>query len=171
MAMAADSTNVYKVIETGLWAIFEADAVWAGLVQPKNRLKYNLRAKPNPEDDVRITADMPAARIVPNGWKRVGRATNSVTIEQSYSLEIFTGDLRTCWYYNDVKLASQVVAMRTTQTNPGWSMPTGTTFQKVEMDTGEESIGVDATSKVPNGWTAALDLKVTFTFDVAVTTA
>ena len=172
MPSGSQTNNVYKVIEAGLWAIFEANANFAATVLPRNRIKYNVLAQPDPEEEVRLTADTPAVRIMPGGWRRDARGSNMVSIAQTYTLEVFTGDQRTNWYYNDVKLAAQIVAMKTMRVIPTWTMPTGTVLQKIEMDSGSDQLtNIPSEAQTQRGWTAAMNITVHFSFDVLEVTS
>lgn len=174
MSMPSNSAteNVYKVIETGLWAIFEANANFVATVAAHNRIKHNVNAQPDPSESVRLTSDLPAVRIIPSGWRRDARGSNMVAVVQSYTLQVFTGDQRTSWYYNDVKLAAQLVVLKTMRVAPAWSMPTGTTLQKIEMDSGtDEMTDVPMEAVTQQGWQSAMTINVHFSFDVLAVTS
>lgn len=65
-----------------LWALLEADATWAGLVDPTNRIKYH-EGKRDPEDDRGVSAGkVPACGIYPTDFAgfQVGRPAPGVPV-------------------------------------------------------------------------------------------
>lgn len=174
MTMPSNSatTNVLKVVHAGLWAIFEADVNFAACVEQLNRIAYNNNDQPAPELAARLTSDSPAVRIVPNGWTRPARGSNMFAMAQSFELQVLTNDQRTSWYYDDVKLAAILVVMRTMGALPSWSMPTGTTLQKIEMDSGTDQLAdIPTDGQTTRGWVGALTITVHFSFNVQAVTS
>jgi len=81
-------------------------------------------------------------------------------------------ELNTSWYYDDVKLAAIIVVMRTMGALPSWSMPTGTTLQKIEMDSGTDQLAdIPTDGQTTRGWVGALTITVHFSFNVQAVTS
>jgi len=158
--MPQSDDNPFKVIERGLWTLLEANAQFADLVKLQNRIKYSVTAQPNPGADARLDSELPEVSLRPNGCKWSNRGSNSTVIDQTFAIDVLTGDKRTTWYYSDVKWALIQVVVKSLRTLPSWSMPTGCTLLKVWYDGSTDEL--EAGEGIRDGWTMLMNITVSF---------
>ena len=84
--------NPWTAVLDQLWFVLETDAIFAAVVQPGNRIKFD---KQNPFKDTKQNADCPEVIIEPvTGQEGQAFTSLAAKTQQHFSIQITTLDLR-----------------------------------------------------------------------------
>lgn len=87
-------SNPFTIVHDALWAMLESSSEFTDLVPVGNRIKFS-GDNSDPLKSQAITTDYPEVRIVPaGGMAHIYRTSNSSSFNQSFAVQILSGDQR-----------------------------------------------------------------------------
>ena len=151
---AFDSADAFSQCETLLWDTLEADTTWAGLVRPGNRIKHQAASGRSPYKPGKLTRDLPDVDIIPSGIELVGYTSSAWTILQSFSVVVFSGDMRPAAAMFPVRF--QCMRAFYALARAGRPDATRTWIEAVEIEASEDDV-LDERGQ-PKGWFTAIEV-------------